>query len=476
TVGTVGSRPTGAEALAEDAAQLRALLQTVEHAGSSVLAPPATSTPGAIPAVTATSIETATAESTLDGDVHVFHTELGVPVLIHQRDGAPIVNVGVFMRGGASVEPDGHEGLARLVSQASLKGTARRSGPRIAEAAEELGGSIGVSAALESLSWSMSVPTRHLASAIELLADVVQNPEFSAESVETERLLAIAELERTRDDMYRWPMRLAMQEAYANHPYARSVIGTDASLANMTPHQVREYHRDHVLQSPAAIVVVGDVVPQDVAHIVRREFVRLTWRDDRPLDRPQWTSQSTERIDVRQKQQTALGMLFDGPDRLDGARHASQVLSVIASGLGGRFFEQLRDKQSLAYTVSAYGIERRSSGLFAAYIATAPEREQEAREGLLAEFAKLRETPVTDVELERAKKYLIGTHAIAQQSGASVMGDIVDAWLFGAGLPERHTFVADIERVTADDVQRLAQRYFDPSRRIEGVVRGTPKL
>ena len=471
-VSIIAYRPEGAAALADTAGALRALLQTVDGAGSSVLASPTSATPAAFPALKPPTNQPLAEPGVIDGDVHVFHTALGIPILVHPRPGAPIVNIGVFVRGGASVEAEGLDGLARLVAQASLKGTAKRTGARIAEAAEELGGSIGVSAGLESIGWSMSVPTRHLASAVELLADVIQNAEFASDAVETERLLAVAEVERMRDDMYRWPMRLAMQAAYPRHAYAHAVLGTETSLSTISAEQVREYHLGNVLRGPTAIAIVGDVTPADVARIVAYEFAGLEWNDDIAPSRPAWPSAVTVKVDVRQKQQTALGILFEGPSRLDPARHASQVLSVIASGLGGRFFEQLRDKQSLAYTVSAYGIERRSSGLFAAYIATAPEREEEARAGLLAEFAKLREALVSDAELQRATRYLVGTHAIAQQSGASVMGDIVDAWLFGAGLAERHSFIADIQRVTAADVQTLAQQYFIPDRRVEGVVRG----
>ena len=471
-VAIIAYRPEGTSALADSAGELLGLLQTVETTGSSVLPPTTSPTPAAFPAVQSVATQSPRLPKVVDGDVHVFRTVGGISILVHPRPGAPIVNVGVFVRGGASAEADGLDGLARLVVQASLKGTAKRTGARIAEAAEGLGGSIGVSAGLENLGWTMSVPTRHLPLAVELLADVIQNAEFASDAVETERLLAVAEVERMRDDMYRWPMRLAMQAAYPQHVYAHAVIGTDTSLSKISAQHVRDYHAGRVLRGPAVIAVVGDVTPVDVARLVAHEFRGLQWNDDTAPSRPAWPSSVTISAEVRHKQQTALGILFEGPDRLDPARHASHVLSVIASGLGGRFFEQLRDKQSLAYTVSAYGIERRSAGLFAAYIATAPEREEEARAGLLAEFTKLREAPVSEEELQRAKTYLVGTHAIAQQSGASVMGDILDAWLFGAGLAERHSFVADIQQVTAADVQALAQRYFVLERRVEGVVRG----
>ena len=472
-VGIVAYRPNGADALADDAESLRELLRTVEGGGSSVLPPPASPTPVSFPAIKPADIIPRAHAESVQGGAHVFRTDYGIPVIVLPRAGALIANVGVFARGGASVEPLGLDGLARLAAQTSLKGTERRSGPRIAEAAEALGGSIGVSAGVESVGWSMSVPTRHLKAAIDLLADVVQRAEFASDAVGTERTLALAEVERLRDDMYRWPMRLATQAAYGDHPYAHSVVGTAQSLSTLDAAAVRAFHAQHVLVGPVAIGIVGDISPAEVAQLVARKFDNLEWRDDTPPELHQWQASATVRADTRNKQQTALAMMFEGPGRMDSARYASHVLSVIASGLGGRFFEQLRDKQSLAYTVAAYGVERRTSGAFAAYIATAPEREAEAREGLLAEFAKLRADVVTPEELQRAKTYLIGTHAIAQQSGAAVLGDVIDAWLFGTGLIERDTFVAEIQRVTARDVRALAERYFDPNRRAEGIVRGT---
>ena len=111
------------------------------------------------------------------------------------------------------------------------------------------------------------------------------------------------------------------------------------------------------------------------------------------------------------------------------------------------------------------------AGAFVSYIATAPEKEDIARRGLLNEFAKLRDEPVTPKELEQAQTYAIGTHAIRQQSGGAVLGDMVDAYLFG-GLHELAEFDARVRGVTAAEMQRIARTYFDESRRVEGIVRG----
>jgi zinc protease len=227
-----------------------------------------------------------------------------------------------------------------------------------------------------------------------------------------------------------------------------------------------------VVRGASVLAVVGDVTPDDVAQLMQRHFTALQYAPAEALPMHEWPAVAQQRVESRSKQQTALAMLFPGASREDPARFAARVLSAIASGLGGRFFEQLRDKQSLAYTVQAFPIERRAGGAFGAYIATGPDREEEARAGLLSEFARFVDAPPTAEELERATRYLVGTHAIAQQSGATVLSEMVDAWLFGEGLHERHLETARLAAVQASDVQAFAQRCFDPARVMEGVVRG----
>ncbi len=114
--------------------------------------------------------------------------------------------------------------------------------------------------------------------------------------------------------------------------------------------------------------------------------------------------------------------------------------------------------------------------MFLAYIATSPEKEDIARRGLLNEFARLTQEPVTDEELARAKRYTIGAHAIRQQSGAAILGDLLDAWMFGSGLRELEEHDARIQSVTQTDILDMARSCFDPSRRVEGVVRGVGKV
>jgi zinc protease len=229
-----------------------------------------------------------------------------------------------------------------------------------------------------------------------------------------------------------------------------------------------------VLHAPSVIAIVGDGDPDELAATVARHFRELRFDEPRPLPSPSWPARVVEAVEQREKAQTALVMTWPSPARTDVARFDVAMLAGIASGLGGRLFEELRDKQSLCYTVSAFSSERRAAGTFNAYIATSPEMETVAREGLLLELGKLRDEPVTDEELRRAQTYAIGTHAIRQQSAGAVLGELVEAWMFGS-LRELEEYETRIRSVTSSGIRDTARRYFDPNRRVEGIVRGVGK-
>jgi zinc protease len=275
-----------------------------------------------------------------------------------------------------------------------------------------------------------------------------------------------------RDDMYRYPTRLATSVAFRGHPYGRPAMGTEESLRAISAKLAREWHRSRVLESAAVIGIVADVDVKEAADLVAREFGVLEPQKSPKVGKPRWPKSVKIAAESRDKSQTAIALAFPAPSRTDDDRFAAALIGTVASGLGGRFFDELRDRQSLAYTVHAGLSEKRMAGMFVSYIATSPEKEEIARSGLLAEFAKLRETPVGDDELSRAKEYTIGTHAIAQELGAAVLADMLDAWMFGAGLHELTEYDSRVRSVTAEEMREVARRYFDPARRVEGIVRG----
>jgi zinc protease len=304
------------------------------------------------------------------------------------------------------------------------------------------------------------------------MGDVIQHPTIPDDAFETERTVALSNIAMLRDDMYRYPMRLASKLAFAGHPYGNPVMGTDGSLRSLSAQQARDWHRTRVMESVAVVGVVSDMDVQEAADLVARHLSELVPRDAPDPAKPIWPTHAESAVESRDKAQTAMALMFPGPSRSSADRFAASMVGTVASGLGGRFFDELRDRQSLAYTVHAGASEKRLAGVFASYIATSPEKEDVARAGLLAEFEKLRAKPVSEEELTQAKEYTIGSHAISQELGSTLLAEMLDAWMFGSGLHEITEYESRVRGVTAKEMREVAIRYFDPERRVEGIVRG----
>jgi zinc protease len=407
-----------------------------------------------------------------EAGVSIFRAASGIPVLVRRKPGTPMANIGVYIAGGAVEEPGEAAGLTLLTARTALKGTATRTASQIADEAEMLGGTISASAGSDSFGWSFSIPQSRLAEALDLLGDVIQRPTMPADAFETERAVALSNVAMLRDDMYRYPTRLATSLAFRGHPYGNPAMGTEESLRAISADRARQWHASRVLTSAAVIGIVADLDVTEAADLVAREFSALVPKPPPEIAKPRWPEENEVAVESRDKAQTAMTLVFPAPARTDDDRFAASLIATVASGLGGRFFDELRDRQSLAYTVNAAVSEKRLAGMFVSYIATSPEKEETARAGLLAEFSKLRDGAVQEEELSRAKEYTVGSHAISQESGSAVLGEMLDAWIFGAGLHELAEYDSRVRAVTAHEMLALARRYFDPARLVEGIVRG----
>ncbi len=176
------------------------------------------------------------------------------------------------------------------------------------------------------------------------------------------------------------------------------------------------------------------------------------------------------RTEHRDRKQSALAMLFPGPSRHDPERFAAETWSAIAAGLGGRLFESLRSKRSLAYTVIANSWQRQRAGGLLTYIATDPARLTEARDAMLDELDLFRREPPSAEELARATATLVGGVEMSRQTAGDYAGEIADAWLLGSGLADLENPAAPYRAVSAADVHALAANSLDPAARAEGVV------
>jgi zinc protease len=396
----------------------------------------------------------------------------GGRVVVKPRRHAPLVAMTVCRAGGVPHEGRATAGITGLLARTSLKGTARRSAEEIAVATEALGGSMGASAAADLVSWSLTVPSGRFPEAWSLLADVAFRPTFPGGEVAKERAMALADLKRLRDDMYRYPLRLLLTAAFAGHPYGLGVEEAEHALAGLEPRQLEDWHR-RALGEPC-VLVVGDVEPERVVDLVAGDLadpgLAAPALDGPPP--PVWPAEPRREEVRRARAQTAMALGFPGPSRNDPDRIRLDVLSSAVSGLGNRLFEELRSRRSLAYTVSAHPVARLQAGLFVGYIATSPERAEEARAGLIEEVARLASEPPDEDELERARNVMLGSWQIRSQTNVAQLSELASALVLGPGLEEIREYEARVRAVGRDDVAAAASRWLDASRVVEGVVRG----
>ena len=245
-----------------------------------------------------------------EAKVIVYRGPGAVPVLVRLKPESLLTHIGVFITGGASEEKEALAGLTLLMARTAGRGTERRNAQQIAEESEMLGGSISASVGGDSFGWTISVPTIHAAAAIELLADVVQRPSFPADVLETERAAAIASVIATRDDMYRYPMRLANSAAFAGHPYGVPAAGTEESLARIGRDDIARWHREKALRGATVIAMVGDGDADQLASLVAGAFSGLAHVDPPALDPPRWPNKAIEIVEPRARAQSAVAMLF----------------------------------------------------------------------------------------------------------------------------------------------------------------------
>jgi zinc protease len=406
----------------------------------------------------------------------VLHTALpGADLLVRRKPGVPLVSVGLYVP-RAEFDPAGKAGLAALAVRSSARGAGSLDDGELAFAFERLGGTLGTTVASDWLGFGTTVLAERLGEAAVLLNLVLENPRLSDADISTERGLMVVEAERVADDMFRYPFQLGFAAAFGEAGYGVPVSGLPETLPRLTPPEVRDWHQRALLGVRPVIVAVGDIDPAEATATLAGVFQHRPVQPDGRYPSPVvWVGRNGDstKVVTREKAQAALAMVFQGPSRRDGDRIPAEVWAAVASGLGGRLFEALRDRRSLAYTVLASSWQRGRAGALVTYIATSPEREEEARAAMLDELERFADTPVSPTELKQAVNYLSGQAEVGRQSGSAVAGEILEAWINGNGLEDLENPAAAFHRVTAEDVLRVARGYLRRSERAEGVVRGT---
>jgi zinc protease len=394
----------------------------------------------------------------------------GIDLLVRPKPGAGSCTVLLHFPGVPLLEAPRNAGVSWLLARSAARGAGGASGEMLALALESLGGALVPAVHADTMGWGATVAPSALTAVAGLLCDVAFAADLAPGEIELERAQQASDARRQRDDMFRHPLERVRALAFGEHPYGLPALGEPDRIGGYDRGLVAGWARTLAAHRPVA-VVVGDFEAEDaVGRLWPLTTLPVPGPDDAQAPgTPGWFP--TRGAEPRAKQQSALALAFPAAPHDSADRFPLAVTAALLSGLAGRLFDELREKRSLAYTVAAMPWLARHSGAMLCYIATSPEREDEAREAMIAELVRLRTEPPSAAELERARHYAAGTVEIGAQSAAAVAARVLDAWVYGES--ERWAETPDrLRGVTLDDVLRVAEEVFDPDRRAEFVVRG----
>ncbi len=388
--------------------------------------------------------------------------ENGIRLIVKENRNNPIVSIQVSFLAGVRFEEEAQNGINQFMAVMITKGTEKQTSLEIAKKVERMAGSLSGFSGYNSFGLSFTFLSQHFDEAMTLLGEVVKHPSFDTDEMEKRRRSILAAIRQQEDDLDRMVFKLFRKVLYEKHPYRMDTIGTLDSVQRITQKDLKEYYGRIAVPENMVLTVVGDVDLNQVASAVQKEFGKIQKGNFVPPELPKEPPlQKTRKSEVyKEKEQAHFVLGFPGATVQSRDRYVLDVLDAALSGMGGRLFYELRDKESLAYALAFISNVNLDPGYICVYMGTHPDKIETAIAGVLRELKKVKDEGLTDDEVERAKRYLIGNFEIGlQTNGAHARQMSVDE-LMGLGYDHLQRYPNEIQKVTREDVHRVAKEYF----------------
>jgi predicted Zn-dependent peptidase len=384
----------------------------------------------------------------------------GLRLLTERMPHVRSVSVGVWLARGSRHEPSAQAGIAHFVEHMLFKGTTTRSAEDIAQTIDSIGGQMDAFTAKEYAGYYLKVLDEHLPLAVDVLSDIVMRPAFSPDDVEREKKVVVEEIKMVEDTPDDLVHELFTEGFWPGHPLGRPILGTRDSVENFSAGGLRSYF-DGVYTAPNLIVVaVGNVDHDRVRDLVFKTFADLPLRSLPAHDAPPL---AVPHVLIRNKdlEQSHVCLGTSGYQQDHADRYASYVLNIMLGGsMSSRLFQNVREKRGLAYAVFSGLVAYRDAGSVTVYAGCANSAVGELIDVVVTELRRLKTEAVPVVELRRAKDHLKGSLTLSLESTSSRMSHLArHEMYFGRhfGLDET---LDGVERVTQDDVRRVALDLF----------------
>ncbi len=399
----------------------------------------------------------------------------GPEVLVKESHALPIISLGIFFPGGRIFEGKANNGITELMLRTSIKGTLTWDAIRLSSFFERQGARVEARSEPDFFGYMITGLSMNFEKNLDRLIAIIKQPRFDEEEIKKEKEQLKAEAARVADNNMLYSQQLFKQAAYGDHPYGLPAFGRPESIENITRADLQEWHSQFVKNSQPFVVIAGDTEGSDYASRLSNQFngsevsiVDLKLAAPlRKIDSPR------EKVETRDRRQSSSVIGFLGPPAMAPESMALTVLKNMVSGLGGRFFEEIRDKQALAYTVSATHEPTALGGSFYSYVATSPENRKLALDALKEQFRKLKSEPIPEEELRRAKSYSLGIYFVRLQRREEQVLEFARMKAFGLGVDEIRDYPDQIRQIGPELVHESAVKFFDLERYAVGGVEGT---
>jgi predicted Zn-dependent peptidase len=371
------------------------------------------------------------------------------------------VSIGVWLTRGSRHEPAEHAGIAHFVEHMLFKGTETRSAEDIAQQVDSIGGQLDAFTSKEYAGYYVKVLDEHLPVAMDILTDLVSHPVFAAEDIEREKKVVLEEIkmvEDTPDDL----VHEIFAEAFWNgHALGRPILGTPDSVSALNQSTLRRYFSDAYVASNFVVVAVGNLEHDHVKTLVEQAFAAVpesgsAIEDTAPVIVP---AVQIRHKDLEQSHVClgSIGLPQNHPDR-----YAAYALNTVLGGsMSSRLFQNVREKRGLAYAVFSSISAYQDVGAVSIYAGCGNEAVSELVSVVIAEIRRLKHEPMPGDELRRAKDHLKGSLMLNLESTSSRMSHHARQEIYRDQSDTLDEMLAAIERVSVDDVQRLAAQFFD---------------
>jgi predicted Zn-dependent peptidase len=403
--------------------------------------------------------------SALERDIQMTELPNGVRVITEPMPAVRSVAAGFWIGTGSRCETPKTNGISHFIEHMLFKGTPTRSAEQIAREMDSIGGNLDAFTGRDLAGYTMKVLDEHLDFAFGILADMLKNPRFDEADIEKEKGVILEELKMENDDPEDVVHELFVSNCWKPHSLGMPIIGTGRTIRSFNERALRAHHRSHYCASNLIVTAAGNLRHDRVIELVTRHLEGLPTGEPEPEQAVTGFLPPFELKSRRSLQQLQLCLGTPMIEAAHPLRLACYTLNVILGGsMSSRLFQNIREQQGLAYSIFSELNLYRDTGTLGIYAGTSPENGRRVLDCTLAELRRLREEPVPEDELRRAREHMKGSLLLSLESTTSRMSNLARQWMTHGRFFTLDELARAIDDVTADEIQQVAREYFQPGK------------